>query len=90
MNGSLNAPFDAKIYVAGHRGMVGGAIVRQLDALGYQYIITRTHAEFELANQAASSTFFSDEKPQYVLLASEKSAVFMPSIPIVASLSTRT
>lgn len=72
MNASLNIPLDATIYVAGHRGMVGGAIVRQLNALGYHNIVTRTHAELELANQAAVNAFFEAEKPQYVFMAAAK------------------
>ena len=49
---------DAKIYVAGHRGLVGSAIVRQLEAKGYTNIITRTHAELDLVNQQAVEVFF--------------------------------
>jgi len=63
---------DAKIYVAGHRGMVGGAITRQLQTLGYTNLVTRTHAELDLTNQAAVSAFFEAEKPEYVFLAAAK------------------
>ncbi len=63
---------DAKIYVAGHRGMVGGAIVRNLQAAGYRNIVTRSHAELDLSNQAAVDAFFAAEKPQYVFLAAAK------------------
>lgn len=63
---------QAKIYVAGHRGMVGGAIVRQLQQDGYHNIVTRTHAELDLCNQAAVDTFFATEKPDYVFLAAAK------------------
>lgn len=63
---------DAKIYVAGHRGMVGGAIIRQLQTLGHSNLITRTHAELDLTNQAAVNTFFDAEKPEYVFLAAAK------------------
>ncbi|MBQ2313803.1 MAG: GDP-L-fucose synthase [Treponema sp.] len=59
----------AKIYVAGHRGLVGGAILRALQGKGYSNIITRTHAELDLCNQAAVQEFFSAEKPDYVFLA---------------------
>lgn len=65
-------PLDAKIYIAGHRGMVGGAILRALQSQGYNNIITRTHSELDLTNQAAVSTFFNEEKPQYVFLAAAK------------------
>ena len=59
----------AKIYVAGHRGLVGGAIYRNLQAKGYSNIITRTHAELDLCCQAAVNDFFAGEKPEYVFLA---------------------
>jgi GDP-L-fucose synthase len=63
---------EAKIYVAGHRGMVGSAIVRQLQAYGYQHIIVRTSQELDLRNQEAVSAFFQQEKPDYVFLAAAK------------------
>ena len=63
---------SAKIYVAGHRGMVGSAIVRELERQGYTNIITRTHAELDLCNQAAVEQFFAEEKPEYVFLAAAK------------------
>ena len=63
---------NSKIYVAGHRGLVGAAIIRQLDAHGFSNIITRTHAELDLCNQAAVRKFFSSEKPDYVILAAAK------------------
>ncbi|MDR7305636.1 GDP-L-fucose synthase [Rhodoferax saidenbachensis] len=62
----------AKIYVAGHRGLVGSAIVRNLQAAGYTNLLLRTHAELELTNQAATSAFFEAERPQYVFLAAAK------------------
>lgn len=61
-----------KIYVAGHRGMVGSAIVRQLRKLGYENIITRTHAELDLTRQEQVEAFFAAEKPDYVFLAAAK------------------
>jgi GDP-L-fucose synthase len=61
-----------KIYVAGHRGMVGSAIVRILAALGQTNIITRTHTELDLTNQAAVRAFFETEKPSQVYLAAAK------------------
>lgn len=61
-----------RIYVAGHRGMVGSAIVRRLQALGYTQLITRTHAELDLCNQAAVQDFMRQEKPDVVILAAAK------------------
>ncbi|MDE6444672.1 MAG: NAD-dependent epimerase/dehydratase family protein, partial [Muribaculaceae bacterium] len=63
---------DSKIYVAGHRGMVGSAIVRELQRQGYGNIITRTHSELDLTDQVAVNKFFSEEKPEYVFLAAAK------------------
>lgn len=63
---------NAKIYVAGHRGMVGSAIVRNLQAKGYTNIVTRTHQELDLINQAAVDQFFTQERPDYVFLAAAK------------------
>lgn len=63
---------DAKIYVAGHRGMVGSAIVRELKRQGYNNIITRTHKELDLQRQADVEAFFAEEKPDYVFLAAAK------------------
>ncbi len=62
----------AKIYVAGHRGMVGSAIVRELQRQGYSNIVTRTHSELDLINQSAVNRFFEEEKPEYVFLAAAK------------------
>ena len=61
-----------KIYVAGHRGMVGSAIVRELERQGYQNIVIRTHAELDLTRQEAVEAFFAEEKPDYVFLAAAK------------------
>lgn len=61
-----------KIFVAGHRGMVGSAIVRRLRVLGYDNIITRTHAELDLTRQQDVEEFFAAEKPDYVFLAAAK------------------
>ncbi|MBI5891217.1 MAG: GDP-L-fucose synthase [Nitrosomonadales bacterium] len=63
---------DAKIYVAGHRGLVGSALLRQLNAKGYHNLLLRTHAELELRDQAAVRAFFAEEKPEYVILAAAK------------------
>ena len=63
---------DSKIFVAGHRGMVGSAIVRELQRQGYGNIVTRTHAELDLTRQDAVEAFFAAEKPEYVFLAAAK------------------
>ncbi len=60
---------NAKIYVAGHRGLVGSAIVRSLEEKGYTNVIGRTHHELDLTNQADVFRFFEEEKPEYVVLA---------------------
>lgn len=62
----------SKIYVAGHRGMVGSAIVRELERQGYTNIITRTHKELDLCRQDQVEAFFAAEKPEYVFLAAAK------------------
>jgi GDP-L-fucose synthase len=61
-----------KIYIAGHRGLVGSAIVRQLESRGFTNLLMRTHKELDLINQAAVQAFFSQEKPDYVILAAGK------------------
>ncbi|HUW51128.1 MAG TPA: GDP-L-fucose synthase [Sulfuricella sp.] len=61
-----------RIYVAGHRGLVGSALIRRLRADGYANILTRTHAELDLTDQQAVRTFFEQEKPEYVFLAAAK------------------
>ena len=63
---------SSKIYVAGHRGMVGSAIVRELQRQGYTNIITRTHAELDLTRQEEVERFFAEERPEYVFLAAAK------------------
>lgn len=63
---------NQKIFIAGHRGMVGSAILRNLQAKGYQNIVTRTHAELNLTNQAGVQAFFEVEKPDQVYLAAAK------------------
>ena len=62
----------SKIYVAGHRGMVGSAIVRRLERDGYTNIVKRTSAELDLRNQQAVNNFFAAEQPEYVFLAAAK------------------
>ena len=63
---------NAKIYVAGHRGLVGSAILRSLQKHGYENIITRTHQELDLRDQTLVNNFFEKEKPEYVFLAAAK------------------
>lgn len=64
-------PHD-KVYVAGHRGLVGSAILRRLGAGGYRNIVTRTHAELDLTNQQAVNKFLGSEKPEYIFLAAAR------------------
>lgn len=63
---------DSKIYVAGHRGLAGSALARALQAKGYRRIVTRTHAELDLTDQAAVRQFFQRERPEFVFLAAAK------------------
>ena len=63
---------DSRIYVAGHRGLVGSAIIRQLEVRGFTALITHTHAELDLTNQMVVQDFFVEEKPEYVILAAAK------------------
>jgi GDP-L-fucose synthase len=63
---------NSKIYIAGHRGMVGSAIVRKLTADGFNNLVFKTSSELDLTNQQAVNDFFSDEKPEYVYLAAAK------------------
>src|SRR5271169_4383695 len=63
---------ESRIFVAGHRGLVGSALMRQLAAKGYRNLVTRTHTELDLTDQAAVREFFAQEKPEYVLLAAAK------------------
>src|SRR5713226_2344839 len=63
---------DARIYVAGHRGLVGSALVRALERAGYQNLLLRTRAELDLTDAAAVRQFFADERPEYVFLAAAK------------------
>ena len=68
----MRSDLNKKIYVAGHRGMVGSAIVRNLRAQGYTNIVMRTHTELDLTNQAAVQAFFEKERPDQVYLAAAK------------------
>ena len=63
---------DSKIFLTGHRGLVGSAIYRRLVKEGFTNIITRTHSELDLCNQQAVEEFFAKERPEYVILAAAK------------------
>jgi len=63
---------SSKIYIAGHRGLVGSAIVKNLQSKGYTNLVYRTHKELDLMNQEAVANFFKEEKPEYVILAAAK------------------
>lgn len=63
---------NSKIYIAGHRGLVGSAIVKNLESKGYTNLVYRTHSELDLTNQNAVAEFFKQEKPEYVVLAAAK------------------
>ena len=63
---------NSKIYLAGHRGLVGSAILKKLQEKGYTNIVVRTHAELDLTRQADVEDFFRDEKPEIVILAAAK------------------
>jgi len=63
---------NSKIYVAGHKGLVGGAIIRRLESAGYANIVTRSHSELDLTCQAEVDSFFKMEKPEYVFLSAAK------------------
>jgi len=63
---------DSKVYVAGHQGLVGSALVRHLEAQGFSNIVTRTRTELDLTNQVQVSSFFETERPEYVFLAAAK------------------
>ena len=71
---------NARICVAGHRGLVGSAIVRQLETDGYTNLICRTRAELDLADAQATEVFFAAEQPEYVFLAAAKSGKFEPPL----------
>ena len=75
---------NSKIFVAGHRGMVGSAIVRQLEKEGYTNIITRTHQELDLCRQDAVEKFFVEEKPEYVFLGAAKVGGIMANASALA------
>src|SRR5882757_901859 len=63
---------DSRIYIAGHRGLVGSAIQREVERLGYTTILTRTREQLDLLDTSAVNEFFAKEKPEYVFLAAAK------------------
>lgn len=63
---------ESRIYVAGHRGLAGSAIVRKLQKKGYHNLLVRTHAELDLTDQQSVRVFFEHEKPDYVFLAAAR------------------
>lgn len=69
---SLFMHYDSRIYIAGHRGLVGSAIHHELESQGYRHILTQTHQELDLLDEARVNAFFADEKPDYVFLAAAK------------------
>ena len=78
---------DSKIFVAGHRGLVGSAILNNLRSKGYTNFLLRTHAELDLTDQAAVNEFFAAERPDYVFLR-RTSAVSWRTVCTVPILST--
>ena len=72
MSGELAVEKGSRIYVAGHRGMVGSAITRRLLSSGHENVITRTHSELPLDDEAAVASFFAEAKPEFVVLAAAK------------------
>ena len=63
---------NSKIYVAGHKGLIGSAIIRKLKLMGYSRVITRTHKSLDLTDRKKAEFFFSKERPEYVILAAAK------------------
>ncbi len=63
---------NSRIYIAGHRGLVGSALIQNLQSKGFSHLITRTHTELDLTNQAATDIFFAQEQPDYVFLAAAR------------------
>ena len=79
-----------KIYIAGHRGLVGSAIVRQLESRGFANLLMRTHKELDLCNQAQVQNFFQQERPDYVIWQPLKWVEFMQIILILLTLFIKT
>src|SRR5260221_12463624 len=76
---------NARIYVAGHRGMVGSAILRRLEAEGYTSLLRRTHAELDLTRQEAVEQFFAADEPEYAFDAAAKVACILGNSPYPAA-----
>ena len=76
----------ARIYVAGHRGLVGSALVRALHGSGYANLLVRSHKELDLTDQAAVRSFFAQERPEFVFLAAAKVGGIMFSAALTAFL----
>ena len=68
----------SRIYIAGHRGLVGSAILRRLQAAGHSNLLLRTHAELDLTDERATRAFFEAERPEYVFLAAAKVGGIVP------------
>jgi GDP-L-fucose synthase len=72
MSSTAYMPLDARIFIAGHRGLVGSAIQRELAAKGYTHLLTRTRPQLDLLDEVAVESFFASEKPEFVILAAAK------------------
>ena len=81
---------SAKIYVAGHRGLAGSALMRRLARGGYTNLVTRTHAELDLGDAMATQAFFAAERPDYVVLAAAKVGGILANDTYPAISSART
>ncbi len=80
---------DSKIYVAGHTGLLGSALINRLNEYGYSLVITKSHSELDLTNKAEVFDFFSIEKPEYVFLAAGICHYFCRILPVtVANIMT--
>ena len=77
---------DSKIFVAGHRGLVGSAILNNLRSKGYTNFLLRTHAELDLTDQAAVNEFFAAERPDYVFLSAALSWRTVCTVPILSTI----
>jgi GDP-L-fucose synthase len=80
----------SRIFVAGHRGLVGSAIVRRLEETGCRNLLLRTRAELDLLDQAAVTRFFAEHRPEFAFLAAAKPPAIMANVTYPPSFSTRT
>ena len=77
---------NSKIYVAGHRGLVGSAIIKNLHSKGYLNIVTKTHSELDLTDQLSVQDFFKSQQPEYVILAAAKAVSYTHlTLPTICS-----